>query len=167
MHLIRKTKLCAICLPALWAVGLYALPTMPPDFKIIREDASGKTWRETGELKMPLAMGLVTLRSSMRTQGYALKHDIFDKKSPTSHILLWIKGEEEIIMSVWEKTLSTTGCSWGLSLKEGQGQSDNNKAAKTAVQPQDATAKTVVQTQDATAETAVQAKAETNNDQRK
>lgn len=109
---------------------------MPSDFKIVQNDTTGKTWRETGELKMPVAMGLVTIKSAMLAQGYALKHDIFDKKVPGQHLFLWVKGDEEIIMSVWEKTLSTTGCSWGLSLKEGQ--SDNkNTAAKPTVQPKE------------------------------
>ena len=105
---------------------------MPSDFKIVHDDATGKTWRETGELKMPFAMGLVTLKSAMLSQGYALKHDIFDPRKNGQHLLLWAKGDEEIIMSVWEKTLSTTGCSWGRSLKEGQ--SDNKTTAKPAVQ---------------------------------
>ncbi len=133
---IFKRQLLAGGLSALWAVGLYALPTMPAEFHVFQTNATGKTWRETGELKMPFAMGLVTLKSSMLTQGYALKHDICDKNVSGQRLFLWTKGDEEIIMSVWEKTLSTTGCSWGLSLKEGQ--SDNKKtAAKSAVQPKE------------------------------
>ena len=130
-----KAVLLAAGLTALFPCGLRALPTMPVDFKPASNDATGKTWRETGELKMPLAMGLVTLKSAMTAQGYSLKHDISDAKSSGHHLFLWKKGDEEIIMSVWEKTISTTGCSWGVSLKEGQ--SDNKKTAKPAVKPKE------------------------------
>lgn len=135
-----KRKIALFAFLAVSATG-FAAPRMPPEFRLVRDDSTGKTWRETGELEMPFSMGLLALKSAMRIQGYSLKHDITDGKVSAQmvaspHLLLWVKDDEEIIMSVWEKSLSATGCSWGVSLKEGQ-PGNNKTAAESAVQPKE------------------------------
>lgn len=112
--------LAAVPLVAAFAVSLLAQPVMPEDFRLLLRDDSGKTWRETGEFAMSQDAALVILREAMKAQGYAERFDIGgdDGGNPDSgHVMLWIKGDEEIIVSLWKKSGGRTGCSWGVSLK--------------------------------------------------
>lgn len=99
------------------AVSAFALPSMPDCFRCIFRDGSGKTWRETGEFPLAPDDALAVLGKSMRAQGYSERFDIGGEKWDSEHILLWVKGDEEIIVSVWKKADKLTGCSWGLSVK--------------------------------------------------
>ena len=98
------------------AAPLLALPSMPAGFRCIIRDNSGKTWRETGELAMAQDAALAEVRKAMLSQGYKERFAIGGDGNSV-RILLWVKGDEEIIVSLWKKDESLTGCSWGLSAK--------------------------------------------------
>lgn len=112
-----RKKLMVFCLAVASAATALALPVMPSGFRCIFRDDSGKTWRETGEFALSPDAALAALRKAMLAQGYAERFDISGGNWSSEHVLLWIKGDEEIIISLWKKGDSLTGCSWGLSAK--------------------------------------------------
>ncbi len=110
--------ICAIAL-----VGHVAIagPAMPMGFKAAVSNDTGKTWRETGTLAQPLAMARVAVRSSMVGQGYALVHDIAESENAPRRFQLWRRGQEDVILMIWQEDPYTTGISWGLSERNGEG----------------------------------------------
>lgn len=101
------------------AATALARPTMPQGFVATSRDDSGLTWAETGTIKLGFAEATTKIKSSMRSQGYKLKHEIFEKSLPGIRFFLWQKGAEEVILMAWTIDFRTSGISWGMSAKEG------------------------------------------------
>lgn len=97
------------------AVPLRADPAMPEGFVVEWRDESGFGWRETGRVGLPLTEAVSLLAGTMKAQGYRLKHDIFDEKSPNPdrHLFLWVKPGEEAMVMAWAIGAAATGISWG------------------------------------------------------
>ena len=104
---------------AMVAFSVLAAPKMPLGFVATNRDDSGLTWAETGTIGLGFAEATARIKSSMRTQGYKLKHEIFEKSLPVILFFLWQKGAEEVIVMAWTIDFRTSGISWGLSAKEG------------------------------------------------
>ena len=92
------------------------IPLLPDTFvRIGRVDESGKTWRESGQMRMALSNAVETLKTSIASQGYAFTHDIADSPDSPRRILFWTGLENDIIAMLWRIDDATTGVRWGLS----------------------------------------------------
>ena len=118
--LIHMEKSCIIMVAAfLAAAAAFADPKMPQGFVATNKDDSGLTWAETGTIGLGFAEATTKVKTSMRSQGYKLKHEISEKSLPGIRVYLWQKGAEEVIVVAWTIDFRTSGISWGVSAKEG------------------------------------------------
>lgn len=97
------------------AVALFAEPRMPTGFVVFRADSSGMSWRETGSLPTSLNDALAALKTTMKAQGYVLRHDITGGAFGDRHLFLWLKGDEEATVMIWPDGAKSTGLSWGVT----------------------------------------------------
>ena len=116
----------------LLAALLHADPAMPGGFVTTWTDSSGLTWRETGTLPLAFTNAAAAVKASMKSQGYALRHDIFDKSLPGHRLFLFRKGGEEvtILLSRAEDT-GATGLSWGVTRASDSESSAGGDASRT------------------------------------
>lgn len=96
-----------------------AAVSMPEGFRRIFTDASGKTWRETGEMPVSQDDAVKAVCAAMLGQGYRLRHDIGSGKQPGARLLLFTKEgqDEEVIVSLMSRDDAATIVSWGLSAR--------------------------------------------------
>ena len=100
------------------AAAAFASPKMPQGFVATSRDESGLTWAESGTIRLGFAEATTKIKSSMRSQGYKLKHEIYEKALPGIRVFLWQKGAEEVIVMAWTIDFRTSGICWGVSAKE-------------------------------------------------
>ena len=111
------------CLPAAalaWllvaGIAVADIPALPDSFvRIGRVDESGKTWRESGQMRMALSNAVETLESTFASQGYVFAHDIADSPESSRRLLYWTGAAHDILVMLWRVDNATTGVRWGLS----------------------------------------------------
>lgn len=124
-RMIRRFRF--VPLFVLLAARADAAPVMPMGFERLHSDDSGRTWRETGRIRQPLAMAKATVRTSMRGQGYSLVHDIASDNKRS--LQFWRRTDEDVILVLWQEDLRTTGVAWGLSNRDGDNRTETPKPA--------------------------------------
>ena len=77
-----------------------------------REPAAG-SWQETRVLELSMAAARVRVSTRMEGRGFRLKHDIALDWRETRRLMLWEKGDRQIIVMLWRIDVGQTGCSWG------------------------------------------------------
>lgn len=107
-----------------FATGLFVLlsapsvladPAMPDGFDATWTDDTGLTWRETGTLPLAFTNAVEAVKASMKSQGYSLRHDIFDKSIPDHRLFLFLKNGEELTIMLWRIDAGVAGLSWGVT----------------------------------------------------
>lgn len=94
------------------------LPSLPDSFvRTGRADASGTTWRESGEMRLSLSNAVEALKVSFAAQGYAFAHDIAAAPAASRRILFWTGSTNDILAMLWRIDDATTGLRWGLSAR--------------------------------------------------
>lgn len=92
------------------------LPSLPDSFvRTGRADASGTTWRESGEMRLSLSNAVEALKVSFAAQGYAFAHDIAAAPAASRRILFWTGATNDILAMVWRMDSGKTGVRWGVS----------------------------------------------------
>ena len=88
---------------------------MPDGFVAMWTDDSGLAWRETGSLPQTFSNAVESVKATMKSQCYSLRHDIFDKAFPDQHLFLFLKGDEEVTIMLWRTDDGSSGLSWGVT----------------------------------------------------
>ena len=116
-----KNVFFAIVLATTWLVPalVFADPKMPDGFVATWTDDSGLSWRETGSLPQTFSNAVESVKATMKSQGYSLRHDIFDKAFPDQRLFLFLKGDEETTVMLWRIDAGSAGLSWGVTRTSG------------------------------------------------
>ncbi len=89
-----------------WTVCSFAAPASPAVRK-------GKTWEKSGVFEKTLVASKLQVRAKMTGSGYREKHEIFLNRNKTHSIILWEKGQEQVIFMLWQINMNQTGYSFG------------------------------------------------------
>ncbi len=113
----------ALAVFGLAAVSIHADPAMPDGFVAMWTDDSGLSWRETGSLPQAFSNAVESVKTTMKRQGYSLRHDIFDKAFPDQRLFLFLKEDEEATVMLWRIDAGSVGLSWGVTRTSGSASS--------------------------------------------
>jgi len=91
----------------LWAVVLQ----LPRSAVVLQEDASGKTWRQSGEMSCAFPLAVTQWDSRLRYQGWVCQDRIPMGKYRS--LSVWQKGEQRITVFLWQIRIGRTGFAWG------------------------------------------------------
>ena len=81
----------------------------------VRENDSGKTWRMTGELPLPVSEAEMLFRQRIEAEGFVFLHEIPMQQGKVKKLLAWKKDNSRLILFIWEINDKKTGFSWGVS----------------------------------------------------
>ena len=90
--------------------GAAQLPRRPaPDART----APGGKWEQTGQFPLPLAAARGRMRTRFEGEGYALKQEIALGTRQDRYLMLWQKGERQVLVMVWRQDVNQSGYSIG------------------------------------------------------
>jgi hypothetical protein len=100
------------CLAAEARVPL-AVP-LPPLARVGADDASGETWRQTGEIGGSVAAARGEFRAALGAAGWRLdKTIVLGRGIARSELMVWVRNKRRILFMVWDKEAGTCGFAWG------------------------------------------------------
>lgn len=113
-----------VCLTGLVAVhavasevGRFAVPlavALPALARVQTTDASGETWRQSGEIGGSVAIAGGEFRMALAAAGWRLdKTILLGQAASRSELMLWVRQKRRILFMVWEKEAGTCGFAWG------------------------------------------------------
>ena len=87
---------------------------MPPSFRTLVSDGSGRTWKETGSLPQPFATALATVRASFDAQGWTVDREFAPEGEPdASRMFQCSSGASELLLLALRDSPTNTLVSWG------------------------------------------------------
>ncbi len=87
---------------------------LPPLAKVVSVDASGESWRQSGEISGCVAGVHGDFSAAMARRGWVLQKTIVLGRVPErSELMIWRKNKEQILLMIWEKRAGLCGFSWG------------------------------------------------------
>lgn len=105
--------------PRAWRVGEMEtsrrlVVPIPPLAVVTADDASGKTWQQTGTVKGGLEVAKGDFRQVLRAGGWGLDKTIpLGRGRARSELAIWTKPGHRILLMIWEKEPGLCGFSWG------------------------------------------------------
>lgn len=78
---------------------------------------SKDTWHKNETIDLPLAMAKRQTIAKMENKGFTLKHDIPVNDKKDKFLMLWEKGNKQVIIMIWRIDIDKTGMSWGETKK--------------------------------------------------
>ncbi len=115
----RLMHICAVAvavavLSAMGGSGGPVVP-LPPLAKVADVDASGKSWRQSGEISGSVAKVHGDFSAAMAGGGWVLKKTISLGRTPNRRELkVRKKGQDQILLMIREKHAGLCSFSWGL-----------------------------------------------------
>ena len=85
-----------------------------------REDTSGKTWQMTGTATNSFANVRDAFYSSIKTAGYALRHEIPMDNSGRRILVAWKKKGKELILMMWPQGDNRIAFAYGETVQNGE-----------------------------------------------
>lgn len=111
--LLRLAFLAGLC-AAGRVCGAEARVPLPPLAVVKSEDATGKTWRQSGELRGTVEGASLEFRQALAGGGWRLEKAIAaGRLTGRSALLVCSRGRQRILVMVWEKEVGTCGFAWG------------------------------------------------------
>ena len=78
-----------------------------------RAGVAKKSWDESGVFELSLVAAKQQLRAKLKVAGYKEKHEIPLGKKHSQCLILWEKGDEQLIYMLWQIEVDKTGYSLG------------------------------------------------------
>ena len=95
------------------AAAALAVP-LPPLATVKATDASGKTWRQSGEMSGSVEGARREFAMALGAAGWALdKAIVLGQGSTKSELMIWTCRKHRILFMVWEKEPGVSGFAWG------------------------------------------------------
>ena len=88
---------------------------LPGLARVLDTDVSGDTWRESGETAGGLVVARGDFERCLTAQGWRFERNIPLGTGRSGSLLQqWCRGNERMMLMLWEASTGKTGFSWGL-----------------------------------------------------
>ena len=87
---------------------------LPALVRVQTNDASGETWRQSGEIGGTVVVAGGEFRMALVAAGWRLdKTIVLGRHTSRSELMLWVRQKRRILFMVWEKEAGMCGFAWG------------------------------------------------------
>lgn len=87
---------------------------LPPLAEVTSADASGQTWRQSGEIGGSLEAALQEFAAALGAAGWGLDKTIMlGRLASRSGLTVWVRQRQRVLLMLWEKEAGRCGFAWG------------------------------------------------------
>ena len=113
---LRHTALAALLLSSIMCIGAMAGAPfeLPAGSNVLSTDDSGRTWQMNAWMNGRVPDVCAKLTASLKKAGFKMKHEIKMPGKPESVLYAWTRGDNMLLLMVYEMAPGVAGFNWGL-----------------------------------------------------